>query len=52
MTLLKKVFMIKKVKTTVPWTYVIEDLLKKLLKRAMKTNFKTQIKNSLELKNQ
>ena len=47
----EEVFVIKKVKNTVPWTRVIRDLkLKKLLERFTKENWKKQIKKSLELK--
>ena len=46
-----EVFVIKKVKNSVPWTYIISDLnQEKLLKRFMKTNCKKQIKKSLEMK--
>ena len=41
-------FEIKKVKNTVPWTYVITDLKKKLLERFTKRNCTKQIKLSLE----
>ena len=45
------VFVIKKVKKTVPWTHVISDLKgKKVDGRFMKKNCKNQIKNSVELK--
>ena len=45
------VFVIKKVKNTVPWSYVIMFLLiKKLLELFTKKNCKKQIKKSLELK--
>ena len=41
----EEVFVIKKVKNTVLWTYVVEDLNgKKLLKRFKKSNCKRQIK--------
>ena len=41
---LKKVFVINKVKNTVPWTYVINDLkVKKLLEHFMKKNCKRLI---------
>ena len=43
----EEVFVIKKVKNTVPWTRVIRDLkLKKLLERFTKKNWKKQIKKS------
>ena len=44
--------MIKKVKNTVLWTYVINDLhrVRKLLECFMEKNCKGQIKESLELK--
>ena len=45
------VFVIKKVKNTVPWSYVIMFLMiKKLLELFTKKNCKKQIKKSLELK--
>ena len=45
------VFVIKKVKNTVPWTYLISDLkAKKLLERFRKKNCKKEIKKGLELK--
>ena len=47
----EKDFVIKKVKNTVPWTYVISDLKgEKLLERFTKKNCKKQFKKSLELK--
>ena len=47
----EEVFVIKKVKNTVPWTRVIRYLkLKKLLESFTKENWKKQIKKSLELK--
>ena len=47
----KVVFVIKKVKNTVPLTYVISDLKgKKLLELFTKKNCTKQIKKSLELK--
>ena len=37
----KEVFVIKKINNTIPWTYVISDLMaKKLLKNCMKKNCK------------
>ena len=39
---LEEVFVIKQVKNTVSWTYVIEDLVKKLLEHFMKNNYKKQ----------
>ena len=49
------VFVIKRVKNTVPWTYVINDLNGEetvgLLEHFMKKNCKIQIKKNLELKN-
>ena len=43
----EEVFVINKVKNTVPWTRVIRDLkLKKLLERFTKKNWKKQIKKS------
>ena len=42
-----EVFVIKKVKNTVPWTYVVNNLNgKKLLEPLMKKNCKKQIKKS------
>ena len=46
----EEVFVIKKVRNTVPWTYVINDLLKHLLEHFMKKNYKRQIKKNSELK--
>ena len=47
----EKVFVIKKVKHTVPWAYVISILReKKLWKRFTKRSWKKQIKKSLALK--
>ena len=47
----EEVFVIKKVKNTVPWTYVINDLMQqKLLEIFTKKDCKKQIKKSLELK--
>ena len=48
----EEVFVIKKVKNTVPWTYVKIEILteKKLLECFIKKNCKKQIKKSLELK--
>ena len=47
----EEVFVIRKVKSTVPRTYVIVSLMeKKLLERFTKKNCKKQIKKSLELK--
>ena len=44
-------FVIKKVKNTVPWTYVVSDLKdKKICWNVTKKNCKKQIKKSLELK--
>ena len=45
-------FQIKRVKNTVPWTYVIKDLKmeRKLLERFTKTSCQKQIKKKLELK--
>ena len=45
-----EVFVIKKVKNTVPWTYVINDLNWKLLKHFMKKNYNRLIKKNLEWK--
>ena len=45
---LKKFFVIKNVKNTVPWTYVINDLMvKKLLKHVMKKNYERLINKNL-----
>ena len=47
----EEIFVIKKVKNTVPWTNVIMILMeKKLLERFTKTNYRKQTKMSLELK--
>ena len=47
----EEIFVIKKVKNTVPWINVIMLLMeKKLLERFTKTNYKKQTKKSLELK--
>ena len=44
----EEVFVIKKVKNTVPWTYVINDFSgKKLLEHFIKKNYKTLINKSL-----
>ena len=43
----EEVFVIKKVKNTVPWTYVINDLNGE---HFMKKNYKRQIKKNSELK--
>ena len=46
----EEAFVIKNVKNTVPWTYVIRDLnSKKFVERFTKKNRKIQIKKSLEL---
>ena len=46
-----EVSVITKVKNTVPWTFVINDLnMKKLFESFMKKNCKKQTKNSLEQK--
>ena len=45
----EEVFVIQEVKNTVPWTYVINDLMvKKLLEYFMKKNCKKQIKKCSE----
>ena len=42
------VFVIKKVKNTIPWTYVINDsMVKKLLKHFMKKNYRKLINKGL-----
>ena len=47
----EEVFVIKNVKNTVPWTYVISDFKgEKSLEHFAKKNCKKQIKKSLELK--
>ena len=47
----EEVFEIKKVKNTVPWTYVINDFNgEKIVGTFYKKNCKKQIKNNLELK--
>ena len=44
----EEVFVIKKVKNTIPWTYVISDLtVKKLLEHFMKKNYKLLINKNL-----
>ena len=44
-------FLIKKVKNTVPWTYVVSDINREKIAGTFYTkNCKKQIKNSLELK--
>ena len=43
----EEIFVIKKVKITVPWTYLIEDLKKKLLELFTKKGYKKQIKKNL-----
>ena len=44
----EEVFVISKIKNTVPWTYVINDLnVKKLLEHFMKKNCKRLIKSNL-----
>ena len=49
----EEVFAIRKVKNTVLWTYVRENLNgEEILERSMKNNCKKQIKNNLELKKQ
>ena len=45
----EEVFVVSKIKNTVPWTYVINDLnVKKLLEHFMKKNYKRLIKKNLE----
>ena len=47
----EKDFVIKKVKNTVPWTYVSNDLNgEEIIGCFMKNNYRKQIKNNLELK--
>ena len=47
----EEVFVIKKVKNTVPWTYFISDFNSEgIVGTFTKKNYKTQIKKSLELK--
>ena len=46
----EEVFMIKKVKNTVPWTYVISDINGEEIVGITKKNCKKQIKKNLELK--
>ena len=49
---IKEVFVIKKVKNTVPWTYVISYLNgEEILEHFMKKNYKRQTKKNSELKN-
>ena len=44
----KKVFVVSKIKNTIPWTYVINDLMvKKLLENFMKKNYKRLINKNL-----
>ena len=45
----EEVLVIREIKKTVPWTYVITDL-KRLLEHSMKENCKKQIKKNSELK--
>ena len=42
----EEVFVVSKIKNTVPWTYIINDL-KKLLEHFMKTNYKRLINKNL-----
>ena len=48
----EEIFAIKKIKNTVPWTYVTndEEMVKKLLEHFMKKNCKRLIKKNLEQK--
>ena len=47
----EEVFVIKKVKNTVPWTYVINDLnSEEIMGTFMKKNCKRRVKKNLELK--
>ena len=47
----EEVFIIKKVKNTVPWTYVINDLNgEEIMGHFMKKNCKRRVKKNLELK--
>ena len=46
----EEVFVIKKVKNIVLWTYVINEQVKKLLEHFMKKNCKKQIRKNLESK--
>ena len=47
----EEVFVIKKVKNTVPWTYIINDLnSEEIMGAFMKKNCKRQVKKNLELK--
>ena len=47
----EQVFVIKKVRNTIPWTYVISDLKgEEIVGKFTKKNCKNQIKKSLELK--
>ena len=47
----EEVFVIKKTKNTVPWTYVINDLKgEEVWKYFMKKNCKRQVKKNLKLK--
>ena len=44
----EKVFVINKIKNTVPWTYVMIQMVKKLLEVFMRKNCKKLIKKNLE----
>ena len=45
----EEIFPIKEIKNTVPWTYVVNDLMvRKLLEYFMKKNCKRQIKKNLK----
>ena len=47
----EKVFVISKIKNTVPWTYIINDLMvKQLLEHFIKKNWRRLVKKNLELK--
>ena len=47
----EEVFIISKIKNTVPWTYIINDFNgKKLLEHFMKKNYRRLIKKNLEQK--
>ena len=44
----EEVFVIKEIKNTVPWTYVINDINNRSLEHSMKTSCKGQTKKNLE----
>ena len=45
----EEVFVVSKVKNTIPWTYVINDLnVEEIIEHFMKNNYKRLIKKNLE----